>query len=129
MLLPRCNHLLVYIYILHFTPFMKIPLSQYFCENFCINILTESAAPCLPVFEGHLDNALNNRLQLLASPEVVRQPEMMVLSNSTILFCPKQCYKQTSICKHMPTVYLNFSECISCKLHLYLLRKSQIFSV
>ena len=30
-------------------------------------------APSLAVFQRHLDNALNNMLELLVSPEVVRQ--------------------------------------------------------
>ena len=30
-------------------------------------------APSLSVFKRHLDNALNNMLQLLVSPEMVRQ--------------------------------------------------------
>jgi len=36
-------------------------------------------APSLSVFERRLDNDLNNRLQLLVSPEVVRQMDQMIV--------------------------------------------------
>lgn len=46
-------------------------------------------APSLSVFKGHLDNALNNILELLVSPELVRQLNWMnavVPSNRTSQF-------------------------------------------
>ena len=36
------------------------------------------AAPCLSVFKRHLGNALINMLELLASPELVRQLDSMI---------------------------------------------------
>ena len=36
-------------------------------------------APSLAVFQRHLDNALNNMLELLVSPEVVRQLDWMIV--------------------------------------------------
>lgn len=35
-------------------------------------------APSLSVFKGHLDNALNNILEFLVSPELVRQLNWMI---------------------------------------------------
>lgn len=35
-------------------------------------------APSLSVFKGHLDNALNNILELLVSPKLVRQLNWMI---------------------------------------------------
>jgi len=49
-------------------------------------------APCLSVFNRHLDNALINVLSLLVNPEVVRQLDSMVVEGLFQMNYSMQCY-------------------------------------